>query len=172
MNLLWVFNMKEKLHLFYNGEFSQWYPAPIYEPYNDKVFNCCEQFMMAAKAGLFNDETTRNLIMNTKSPREQKKLGRIVKNFDEAVWNYHCKNVVYQANLLKFTQHKELLKLILSFDYDTTFVEASPYDKIWGIGFAETHPDALERSKWKGTNWLGQAITDVRNNILTFYGLR
>jgi ribA/ribD-fused uncharacterized protein len=44
-------------------------------------------------------------------------------------------------------------------------VEASPEDTIWGIGMHETHPDILDRTKWLGTNWLGEAIMQVRETI-------
>jgi len=42
-----------------------------------------------------------------------------------------------------------------------TIVEASPYDKIWGIGLSKDDPRALDRSQWQGTNWLGEAIMRV-----------
>lgn len=45
------------------------------------------------------------------------------------------------------------------------FVEASPYDKIWGIGMDASHPDACTPAKWKGLNLLGKSITTVRNKL-------
>lgn len=48
----------------------------------------------------------------------------------------------------------------------TTLVEASPYDRIWGIGLAASNPKALDRKMWRGTNWLGQALTEVREEIV------
>ena len=50
---------------------------------------------------------------------------------------------------------------------DREIVESSPEDSIWGIGMHETHPDILDKSKWQGKNWLGQAIMRVRDELLT-----
>jgi ribA/ribD-fused uncharacterized protein len=44
-------------------------------------------------------------------------------------------------------------------------VEASPFDKIWGIGYAADNPKATNRSQWRGTNWLGEVLTQVRTDI-------
>ena len=48
---------------------------------------------------------------------------------------------------------------------DTEIVEASPFDKIWGIGMDENHPEAETPEKWKGTNWLGEVLTSLREDI-------
>jgi ribA/ribD-fused uncharacterized protein len=48
---------------------------------------------------------------------------------------------------------------------DLEIVEASPEDKIWGIGLHETDPRAWDKSTWQGTNWLGEAIIRVRQTL-------
>lgn len=45
-------------------------------------------------------------------------------------------------------------------------MEASPSDKIWGIGLSQNDPRASDRSKWRGTNWLGEILTEVREELL------
>lgn len=155
--------MKEKFTFFWGGVFSQWQLADI--TIDGKTFNCCEQYMMYKKAMLFNDTEIAEQIMKTHFPNEQKALGRKVKNFDKNAWEEIANEVVYEANYAKFTQNLELQPYLLDTD-DTTLVEASKFDKIWGIGLTEDDPLAQDRSTWKGTNWLGIILTAVRENLM------
>jgi len=155
--------MKEQFTLFYNGPFSQWKFATM--TIDGIAYNCCEQYMMSKKAIVFKDELTLNKIMDSNSPREQKSLGKTVKNFDKEQWEAVAKDIVYRGNIAKFTQNNDLA-IELSKTAGTTLVEASPYDRIWGIGLGENDPKALDREQWLGTNWLGEIITQVRNDIL------
>lgn len=155
--------MEEQFTFFWNGPFSQWYPSPFV--IDGKKYNCAEQYMMAEKARLFGDKEAERAIMKTKSPREQKALGRKVKNFNVDKWNSVAKYVVYKANMAKFTQDEELQRVLFETE-GTTLVEASPYDKIWGIGLAEDDHRALVRGTWQGKNWLGEVLTSVRDELL------
>lgn len=157
--------MPTKFKLFWGGIYSQWYMANMYDPILDMHFNCCEQYMMYCKAKVFGDKEAMDKIMTLKDPKQQKAMGRKVKNFDAATWNAVARDVVVQANVLKFSQNRKLLAEIIK-DKDCTFVEASPVDKIWGIGLAENDPDALDPTKWQGTNWLGESINVALNRIL------
>jgi ribA/ribD-fused uncharacterized protein len=143
---------------FYGGIYSQWYPSEFH--FNNVQYNCAEQFMMAAKARLFNDNETLDLIMKSSDPAIQKRLGRSVSNFDKDVWMEEALDVVTLGNVLKFTQSDGLMKQFISDANDgkTTFVEASPYDKIWGIGLSVDAAIKADESEWKGTNLLGVAI--------------
>ncbi len=49
---------------------------------------------------------------------------------------------------------------------DRILVEASPVDKIWGIGLAADHTDAMFPEKWPGLNLLGIALMEVRSRII------
>jgi ribA/ribD-fused uncharacterized protein len=143
---------------------SQWYISLFI--INDITYNCCEQYMMAQKANYFKDYEIQKMIMEAIEPKEQKSLGRQVKNFDENEWNKIADNIVYQANLAKFSQNQELKEKLISTG-TKIFVECSPYDKIWGNGLnitdtINTHPD-----NWLGTNRLGKAIMRVRDYLNT-----
>lgn len=145
-----------------NGIFSQWYPASFIDE-KGREYNCAEQYMMAEKARLFGDIAAEKKIMHVSSPREQKKLGRAVKNFNKGKWNATARQIVYRGNYLKFTQNPDLLEELLKTEGE--LVEASPSDKIWGIGLPSDHPDALIRRKWRGKNWLGKVLTQLRNDL-------
>jgi len=154
--------MSEKFTFFWDGPFSNWYTRKM--TIDGTVFNCVEQYMMFIKACTFDDYENAMKILCSNSPREQKKLGRQVKNYDDAKWSKIRETVVLQACYTKFTQHEDLKQLLLDTE-GTTLVEASPYDKIWGIGLDKYHPDAMIREKWQGQNLLGQVLTNVRESI-------
>jgi len=141
---------------------SQWYPVCFSE--NGTHYATAEHYMMAQKAILFKDETILPEILSTKTPNDAKKLGRKVKNFDEALWLKHRYEFVKQGNILKFSQH-ETLKGFLLGTGDKVIVEASPYDTIWGIGLSQDAPDAKHFSTWKGLNLLGFALMETRDEL-------
>ncbi|KAL9642163.1 hypothetical protein ABK040_007168 [Willaertia magna] len=98
-------------------------------------------------------------------PKKQKALGRKVKSFDNKTWEENRDRIVYEGNYAKFTQHDDLLQELLKHK-NVEYVEASPYDKIWGIGLEDTHPDALNKKTWKGLNLLGRVLTQLREDLL------
>lgn len=153
---------------FPQGYLSKEFYEYLYEIYPNSFveFNCCEQYMMANKAAIFDDLETFKKIMSTKSPQQQKDLGREVKKFHPPLWDGLKFAVVYRGNLLKFTQSPELKAFLKSFNPHTIFAEASYFDSIWGIGLSSDEVDALDISKWRGQNLLGKAITMVRDNLL------
>ena len=139
---------------------SQWYIAPFI--IDEIKYNCCEQYMMAMKARLFQDKETEILIMEATEPKEQKKLGRSVKNFNNDEWNKIADDIVFKANQAKFTQNHDLKEKLLNTG-DKIIVECSPYDAIWGNGLNITDTLNTPMENWKGTNRLGKAIMKVRN---------
>lgn len=152
----------DKFVFFWDGPFSQWHRSKI--TLYGVEYNCAEQFMMAMKAKLFGDIDTYHEIMSTSNPGEQKALGRKVRGFDVEKWSKVSRKIVYQANYVKFTSNETLKKILLDTG-DREIVEASPYDKIWGIGMGVDHADILDKTKWKGLNWLGEVLMQVREDI-------
>jgi len=152
----------EEFVFFWGGICSQWYSS--WFEIDGQKYSCAEQYMMYKKALLFEDEDVANAIMRTQNPMEQKALGRKVRGFDKDKWEEVCREYVYEANYAKFTQNPDLLFELVSYG-DRDIVEASPEDPIWGIGMHETNPDIFDRTKWKGTNWLGEAIMRVRDTL-------
>jgi len=155
-------NKQDKFIFFWGGTFSQWCPSPF--EIDGVKYNCCEQYMMAKKALLFGDYDSHREIMLEKSPALQKAMGRKVRGFDKVKWEKYCRKFVYDANLAKFTQNPKMLQELVN-SGTKEIVEASPEDTIWGIGLHESNPHVLDKSKWRGTNWLGEAIMQVRETI-------
>ena len=163
-----------KKHVLFWGEWpSNWYPAGFDvemmikgEKKNLHFFNS-EQYFMYVKAIVFGDYEVADKILATKDPKKAKALGREVKGYDDKVWNKMRYKVMVDANKAKYSQNEDLKKLITSDDFKGKgFTESSPLDLCWGTGFAETHPDADDETKWKGQNLLGKTLDEVRNWLL------
>jgi hypothetical protein len=129
---------------------------------NGIEYNCCEQYMMFQKAVLFGDATSAMNIMSELDPAKQRKLGRLIKNYDEKIWEMNRLPIVIHGNYLKFTQHQKLKERLLE-TADKILVEASPYDLIWGVGLAKNDPLIMNINNWKGLNLLGIALMTVRS---------
>ncbi|KAF2226333.1 hypothetical protein BDZ85DRAFT_315874 [Elsinoe ampelina] len=145
------------------GFLSQWYECP-FEVDGVKYWHA-EQWMMMQKAKLFGDEEAIEAMKKTKEPRKHQGMGRKVKGYDGGKWDEHKSRIVEEGNYHKFTKTpaKEGLKQLLLDTGDRELVEASPFDRIWGVGFKA---DVAEQSRaaW-GENLLGKAIMKVRDQI-------
>jgi conserved hypothetical protein, ribA/ribD-fused len=121
-------------------------------------FVTAEHAMMYRKAMLFNDNVAGKAILEERDPWSVKSIGRQVRNFNDHIWQQHCYNIVKDIVRDKFTQDQKLKTYLLSQPENTIFVEASPLDRLWGIGL-EVVPD--DYRQWAGYNLLGYAITEV-----------
>ncbi|KAL7576419.1 hypothetical protein ACA910_018223 [Epithemia clementina (nom. ined.)] len=154
-----------KFHYFWQDHtpFSQWHES--HYTLDGYQYVCAEQGMMHGKALLFKEMEVAKEIMQTGSPRKMKSLGRKVNGFDDKVWAEHRRNIVYRNSVAKYTQNEHLRQALLDTGARTILVEASPLDRIWGIGLDEAQARETPPSQWKGLNLLGQILTQVRNEI-------
>ena len=164
--LKFVFFWKPNAEVVDESCFSQWQPSP-FSVDADKYY-CAEQYMMAEKARLFDDEQVREEIMNTSDPKLMRTLGRKVRNFNDEVWDKAKYSIVLNGNYYKFTQNKEMMDFLLSTG-DKILVEASPMDTIWGIGLGKDNEKAHNIASWRGKNLLGFALMEVRDEIRKVY---
>ncbi|KWE32642.1 NADAR family protein [Burkholderia territorii] len=139
--------------------FSNWHPCCF--TYHEVAFNSVEQFMMYAKALLFDDHATAAAILASASPREQKRLGRSVRGFDDARWVQVRESIMFVGCREKFRQNEVFLTALRATG-TSILVEASPYDRIWGVGLGEHDPLIADPSAWQGLNLLGKALMRVR----------
>ncbi len=144
---------------------SQWYNCQFTADGID--YHTAEQYMMAQKALLFNDEEIFRRIMQANNPGLYKQLGRQIRNFDEQKWNENKYRIVVEGNTAKFFQNKQLREYLLHTG-SRVLVEASPYDRIWGIGMPKDDPNVENPLMWKGINLLGFALMDVREALNSF----
>ena len=125
-------------------------------------YHTAEQFMMAQKAVLFGDEDVRKEIMAAEHPKQYKDLGRKIKGFVQETWDKNCCDIVIRGNVAKFSQNEDLRTFLLNTN-ERVLVEASPFDKIWGIGMKEDDPRAENPMLWNGTNFLGFCLMEARD---------
>ncbi len=181
---------KEYTYFFHlTSPFSNFHPSKI--EYKDLTFVSNEQFMMYSKAKTFKDEITAQKIIDmnnqplikdfiegkyskedivkdkvladqwNKLMMKVKGFGREVKNYDDNVWTNRRAKVVLFGAREKFTQNEDLKQILLDTG-DTYMVEASPYDKIWGIGLSEYDAKRIPENKWPGENLLGQVLDELK----------
>ena len=141
---------------------SQWFDAGF--EIDGITYQTAEHWMMACKARLFGDKDSLEKIIATKDPMQAKLLGREVKNFDAKTWMAEARQFVTVGNIAKFSQNAELGAFLMGTG-NTILVEASPQDTVWGIGLVATDPKAKHPTTWQGTNLLGFALMDAREDI-------
>lgn len=144
------------------GCFSQWWPSPV--TVDGETWPSAEHWMMASKARLFGDDAGLAAVRAARSPGAAKAAGAAVRGFDEATWERERYGIVLTGTLAKFGRHPDLAGVLLRTG-DQVIVEASPVDRVWGVGLAADHPDVARPSRWRGLNLLGFALMDARDAL-------
>ncbi|PPQ70949.1 hypothetical protein CVT26_014253 [Gymnopilus dilepis] len=160
-----------------HGWGSQWYPSPFTakititegSPAEEVTFETAEHWMMVQKALLFKDSAIAREILSVPGTSQAdmtrvKALGRQVAGFDEQTWVDAREGIVLEGNWRKFQGkgNEELREMLLGTG-DRRIVEASPRDRIWGIGFGEKN--ALKQMDRWGLNLLGKALEITRARL-------
>jgi ribA/ribD-fused uncharacterized protein len=145
-----------------NSVFSNFYPASY--SINGIKFKTSEHGFMYDKALTFEDYKIAALILTAKTPRDAKDLGKKVKGFDNSIWNKCKEDIMFKHCYAKFSTIKKLRKELCKTN-GLKLTEASPRDRIWGIGFNRKSAPKTHPSKW-GKNLLGKTLVKVRNELL------
>lgn len=144
---------------------SNWHTSPFMDTEGNHFQNN-EQYIMFRKAVMFGDVRISRLILNEIRPKEVKALGRLVKDFDPVVWDARKMLVMCDGLLLKAKYHQPFRDILKRYGATHSFVEASPYDKIWGCGLGMYDKGVEDRANWTGKNLLGIAMDAVAETIL------
>lgn len=144
--------------------FSQWFSSPF--TVNDVGYASAEHFMMAGKARLFGDDEMLANILAAATPNEAKAFGRNVRGYQDDAWEANRWEIVLQANVAKFSQNQAMGDFLRNTE-SQILVEASPYDRIWGIGLKANHPDANTPASWQGLNLLGFVLMETRSILFS-----
>ncbi len=141
---------------------SQWWPSPF--TVDGVEYATAEHWMMAGKARLFEDAEAERRVRTAGHPAEAKKAGRLVRGFDEAVWERERFRIVVEGSVHKFASDPALRAFLLNTG-DRVLVEASPVDRVWGIGLTADDEAATDPERWRGENLLGFALMVARGRL-------
>jgi ribA/ribD-fused uncharacterized protein len=141
---------------------SQWWPSPF--TVDGVSYATAEHWMMAAKARLFDDAQAERRVLAAGHPSLAKKAGRLVRGFDEETWQRERFAIVREGSVHKFAAHPDLREFLLGTS-NRVLVEASPVDRVWGIGLAADDEAAADPERWRGPNLLGFALMEARERL-------
>ncbi|MEU3740912.1 MULTISPECIES: NADAR family protein [unclassified Streptomyces] len=141
---------------------SQWWPSPF--TVDGVEYGTAEHWMMAAKARLFSDAEAETAVLAARTPAEAKNAGRLVRGFDETVWERERFGIVVEGSVHKFGSADALRSFLLGTGA-RVLVEASPLDRIWGIGLPADDEGAQDPERWRGPNLLGFALMEARERL-------
>ncbi len=144
------------------GCLSQWWPCRF--SVDGVAYASAEHWMMAGKARLFGDDDALTRILAAATPAEAKDLGRLVRDYDDQVWAAHRFELVVEGNVAKFGQDPALRDFLVATSRHV-LVEASPRDRIWGIGLGAANERATDPARWRGHNLLGFALMETRQRL-------
>ena len=144
------------------GSLSQWFEAPFVV--DGHRYRTAEHWMMAEKARLFGDADAEAAAIDAANPALAKAAGRTVRDFGDTVWERERFEIVVRGNVHKFAAHPEMREYLLRTG-SRVLVEASPRDRIWGIGMGAKNENAENPAAWRGLNLLGFALMEARDRL-------
>lgn len=164
----WIFKdilIRDGYAFFLKGWLSNWHRSSFTHTYMGRThrFFCVEQAFMFAKAAFFDDREAAEKILNEATASGCQQLGRAVRGYDEDMWEKTRYGVMLALLDEKFSQNRDLLRLLLRPEFDgLKFAEANPDDVVWSTGLSADDPNICDESKWRGRNLLGAALGKVR----------
>ena len=175
-----AYELAEILHFFHHGQrkengriafhgrasfLSNFFPAPFKDGSN--VYSCSEQMYQQELCLFFGDAQAARSVMLQSDPVNMKKIGdhilRSNKSKSEQWFQFRARKVMKMAVLQKFSQNLAIRDQLLQLS--GTILEANQHDSRWGISIGIRNDDWKDNNKCTGSNWLGQIIQEVREEL-------
>jgi len=138
---------------------SNFYPCVF--KYNGVYMRTSEHHLMRAKALLMGDQVAAGCIMAAPTALAAKRIGRTVRPWNQGLWDENCDQIMEDILVAKFNYTPDMREYILGIKGH--FYEASPRDKVWGIGIGVKQAEAGKPHN--GHNKLGRALDRARARI-------
>jgi ribA/ribD-fused uncharacterized protein len=123
-----------------------------------------EHYYQAMKAKQFEDTEMEEKIVNAKSTKAVKAMGKKVKGFAKEIWDSKKDAVMRTGVRAKFVQHPELRKQLLETG-ERMIGKADARNTYWGIGTSMESEKSNHPEKWRGQNKLGKLLMDMRQEF-------
>ena len=135
--------------------------------FNGTMYKSAAQAIAAEIAKSFNDQDNLQKIMISESPDD---INYTLENVpgdaevNETKWNDLTKQLIYDVNIVKYSQYPELAARLLE-TKNATLGAYIPDDNLIGIGLSIDNIQAKNPVNWTGQNLLGKALMDIRQKI-------
>jgi len=129
------------------------------------TFTSSEQAFMYEKCKLFDPDNVKmqNAILNEHNPKKVKALGRKVNNYNERMWKELRYSIMVDILRYKFACNVRIKDALINTSGKVLY-EASPFDRIWGIGYGKREAREVDPERF-GQNLLGKALMQVRDEV-------
>lgn len=155
---------EDKDYILFAGEGS---PLSNFHETNFKIdgrtFTSTEQYFGYIKALSARDQEKARLIMKTTNVRRIKSLSNKLKTNPESWSDSHATETMKKGLFAKFTQNTSLKDTLLKTG-DAVLVECTK-NTTWGNGCFLFSRETDDISKWKGTNLLGNLLSELRQRL-------
>lgn len=157
----------DKTLIFYNGKccLNNWsteYPFRI----GGQEYICVEQYVTEEKAYNFGDSAAAQKVRETTDPREMKRIGENIHNYDHQEWLNTMNEVVFKALKAKFTDERAHGAKDYLLSTGNRVIGEASRNTHWGTGLHVSDQNALKTDEWKGKNIIGKMLMNIRNEIL------
>lgn len=123
-----------------------------------------EKAIMLCKAAIMQDYASYDAISRADTPGVAKRLGRLVKHWNQVRWNNLVCDVALEIVLQKFRAVPGLAEVLLSTG-ERVIAEMTRNDRNWGTGIDIGRNAVCIPAHWQGTNILGWALMVARTNL-------
>ena len=140
---------------------SNWYQCDV--RHSGHTFANVEQAYQWCKATFAKDAVAAGKLLYCTDPRDAKALGMAVKGLNMNDWNNTKNDTMKELVKSKFTHNTELKTELL--DTGDLILAEAGVDTHFAIGLPLQNSDIFDSKKWKGQNYLGKILCEVRADL-------